>query len=511
MTDDIGILLDKLNECLQLSGNGSDLKAGLTAVGSGLAEAWASCSRLESRNEALVDLCRAKDQELLEARKASAEAAERHREELKDLGSRLALLTDHLTCEVRERKHIESYTQISNALLKLLNESASRKEYLDAVVRRFCDWSGCRCIGIRVLHESGAMPYDAYVGFSREFWEQENELLLGRDNCICPRMLSGAPGPQDSVCLTDGGSFCCNDTLEFLAGLTTEQRSLYRGVCITYGFRSLAVVPVSYEGRIMGVVHMADPESGKASPTLIGMVESLAPLIGEAISKFNIKDRLEREKELQRLGALELERRRDELAHIGRVVTIGEIASSLAHELNQPLAGILANAQAAGRFLGQSEPDLEEVHLAIDDIIADSVRASSVIKRLRSMLKKMHSAKTVCDVREIIHGTMMLVANNARQRKISIESNTSPDLPKILGDAIQLQQVLLNLILNACDAVAANDPGCRRITISAFARDDGSVEVAVSDNGVGVDADQLTQIFESFYTTKPEGIGMGLP
>jgi PAS domain S-box-containing protein len=208
---------------------------------------------------------------------------------------------------------------------------------------------------------------------------------------------------------------------------------------------------------------------------------------------------------------MEAQQRRDELAHVARVATMGELSSSLAHELGQPLTGILSNAQAALRFLQWGEPDIDEIKTALEDIVEDSMRAGSVIRKLRSMLKKKDFEKTSININALVRETLRLVASDALKKRISIEADLAPDLPNSMGDWTQLQQVLLNLILNGFDAMVRVEGGPRRLTVQTKLDDANTVTVAVIDTGPGVDREHMKRVFDPFYTTKTEGLGMGLP
>jgi PAS domain S-box-containing protein len=208
---------------------------------------------------------------------------------------------------------------------------------------------------------------------------------------------------------------------------------------------------------------------------------------------------------------MEAQRRRDELAHVARVATMGELSSSLAHELGQPLTGILSNAQAARRFLEWEVPDIEEVKTALDDIVEDSLRAGGVIKKLRSMLKKKDFEKSSIDINALVQETLKLVASDALKKRITVVADLTPDLPNFMGDWIQLQQVLINLILNGFDAMTKVEGGARHMTVRTSLDDVNTLTVAVIDTGPGVDWEHMGRIFDPFFTTKIEGIGMGLP
>jgi PAS domain S-box-containing protein len=206
---------------------------------------------------------------------------------------------------------------------------------------------------------------------------------------------------------------------------------------------------------------------------------------------------------------LEARQIRDELAHAGRIATMGEMAAALAHELNQPLAAILSNAQAAKRFLSAPNPDLEEFRDILDDIVEDDARAGLVIRRIRSLVKKDPSDARVLDLNSILREVMGLLHSDAVIRGINVRQQLEPDLPDILGDRIQLQQVLLNLLLNAFDAM--RDGLSRDRVVNIRSRHvDSEVLVIVSDCGPGIPPEDMDRLFEPFRTTKPGGLGMGL-
>ena len=211
----------------------------------------------------------------------------------------------------------------------------------------------------------------------------------------------------------------------------------------------------------------------------------------------------------RRWAETEIQRQRAELAHATRVSTAGQLASALAHELNQPLAAILRNAEAAEIFLQKPNPDLTELKAILADIRKDDQRAGGVIERLRSLLKRRSFEKIGVNLREMLEETKNLIQPEAAARRIEVALELPAKLPAVSGDRIQLQQVVLNLILNAMDAVESLGPEQRRVTVSAQQTAE-STEVAVTDLGAGIPPDKLPRLFEPFFTTKPDGMGMGL-
>ena len=206
----------------------------------------------------------------------------------------------------------------------------------------------------------------------------------------------------------------------------------------------------------------------------------------------------------------ELRRQRENLAHVTRISAMGELAASLAHELNQPLTAILSNAQAAQRFMATNPADLEEVHEILKDIVRDNSRASEVIRRMRALVKKEELESAPLDLPTLIQDIVLMVHSDAILHNIGVLLELNPGLPMVRGDKVQLQQVLLNLLLNAFDAMRDCPANEREVVIEAGQNGGRMVEVAVRDHGTGLTSDKLEKIFQPFYTTKRDGLGMGL-
>lgn len=199
-----------------------------------------------------------------------------------------------------------------------------------------------------------------------------------------------------------------------------------------------------------------------------------------------------------------------ELEHAARAMTMGALASSIAHEVNQPLAGIVTNGSACLRWLAMEPPDLEEARHAVNRIIRDGHRASEVIMRARALLKKTPPRKTSLDINEVVRETIAFAQHEVQKSEIHLQTKFSPELPTVAGDKIQLQQVLLNLLMNGIDALKAAADGERKLSIETRPHEEDKILVSVKDSGVGLDAGSPDKMFEAFYTTKEEGMGMGL-
>jgi PAS domain S-box-containing protein len=199
-----------------------------------------------------------------------------------------------------------------------------------------------------------------------------------------------------------------------------------------------------------------------------------------------------------------------ELAHVNRVATMGQLTASIAHEVNQPIAAVVTNAQAALRWLGADPPNLEEVRQALDEIVKCGNQAADVIGQIRALIKKSPPRKGRFDLNEAIRDVIALTHREVLQHGVSLRTELATGLPPATGDRVQLQQVVLNLIMNAIEAMASVDAAARQLLISTEADPSGGISVAVADSGPGLDPQNVGRVFDAFYTTKPEGMGMGL-
>jgi C4-dicarboxylate-specific signal transduction histidine kinase len=199
-----------------------------------------------------------------------------------------------------------------------------------------------------------------------------------------------------------------------------------------------------------------------------------------------------------------------ELAHVNRVTTMGQLAASIAHEVNQPIAGVVTNADAALRWLGHRPPDLEKVQYSLDEIIKDGNRAGDVIGRIRALIKKLPPRKDCLEINEAILEVIALTHGEVVKNSVSLQTQLAAGLPLIQGDRVQLQQVILNLIINAVEAMNGVSEGSRELLIGTGKDGSSGVLVAVQDSGPGLNPESFDRLFDAFYTTKPGGMGMGL-
>jgi PAS domain S-box-containing protein len=205
-----------------------------------------------------------------------------------------------------------------------------------------------------------------------------------------------------------------------------------------------------------------------------------------------------------------LHKTQTELAHVTRVTTLGEMTASIAHEINQPLTAVIANANASLRWLAAATPNLDEARGAVSRIVRDGNRAGEVIARIRALVQKTDTEKVRLDINQTVQEVVILMQNEAVRKGVAIRMDLAADVPPVLGDRIQLQQVILNLVMNGIEAMSAVTDRSRELLIRSRQHESDKVLVAVQDSGIGIDQQNLEKIFDAFYTTKSQGMGMGL-
>jgi C4-dicarboxylate-specific signal transduction histidine kinase len=212
----------------------------------------------------------------------------------------------------------------------------------------------------------------------------------------------------------------------------------------------------------------------------------------------------------RRLSEQALGRARSELAHVARVATLGALTASIAHEVNQPLAGIITNASTCLRMLNTNPPDVDGARETARRTIRDGNRASDVITRLRSLFSKKEFTLEPLDLNEATREVIALSLSELQRNRVIVQSELADDLPSITGDRVQLQQVLLNLLRNASDAMVGVDDRPRQLLIRTESEGTDHVRVTVRDAGVGIERQGMDKLFDAFYTTKSDGMGIGL-
>lgn len=278
--------------------------------------------------------------------------------------------------------------------------------------------------------------------------------------------------------------------------LPAAEAAVDRATYVRLGIKSHVEVPLTTGGSVLGALTFSTVGAERVWPDeLVQRLQLLGQVFASILSR--------------RRSEVEAQRLRRDLSHVGRVSTMGELTASLAHELNQPLTAILSNAETAQDALESSTVDLDEIREILADIVEDDKRAGAVIRRLRGLLKKGSLEFTSLDVNEMVGEVARLVGGDAVLRHVSVRLELAPALPPVRGDRVQLQQVVLNLVLNGLDAMRSA-AGSRTLVLQTASDGASAVRVAVRDSGVGIDDADADRIFEGFYTTKADGLGMGL-
>ena len=270
-----------------------------------------------------------------------------------------------------------------------------------------------------------------------------------------------------------------------------------RQVFKEWGIKSGMAIPLQVGETFLGLLGFGSFHAYREWPE--ELVQRLR-LVGEILA-----NALVRKKALDETRQLQ-----EQLAHASRVSAMGELAASLAHELNQPLAAILSNAQAAQHFLKGEKPDLGELRETLADIVRDDRRAGEVISRIRSYLKKEEPEHAPLDINAAIREVLRLIGNEIERERIIMHLDLADNLPTVRGDRIQIEQVLLNLIMNGLEAVRAVKDGRKELGIQTSRNHSDTITVAVQDSGIGIDPKHMDQIFDPFFSTTPHGMGMGL-
>jgi signal transduction histidine kinase len=274
----------------------------------------------------------------------------------------------------------------------------------------------------------------------------------------------------------------------------------YRAVAEPYGFRACWSTPIlAHSGKILGSFAMYYREPRSPSPGETRALEMATHLAGIAIERKLAREERERLRQAQA-----------DLAHINRVTTLGELTASLAHEIKQPISAAATDAKTCIRWLHRDVPDLAEASEAASRIVNDVTRAADIISGISSLFKKGALQHELVDLNMLIREMIVLLRSEASRYSISIYGELGNDLPKIMADRVQLQQVLMNLMLNGIEAMKDIGIG-GELTIKSQQDDNRQILISVGDTGVGLEPEKAKQIFNAFFSTKPQGTGMGLP
>jgi PAS domain S-box-containing protein len=508
--------------------------------------------------------------------------------------------------DITERKEAERRVHDTNSLLKMFTQNISRKTFLNEAVKLIRNHCGCGYAGIRVLDEKGNIPFESYDGYSEEFISCESPLSIYSDQCVCVRAISSRPDPQDANVRTQHGSFFYYDFVDFIGRLGEEEKTRYRGTCALHGFRSVAVIPVRYYEKMVGLIHLADEKVGVFSQGLIEFMETLSYIIGEAITKFDAQEELARlasaaesaadaivitdnkgaiqyvnpafehitgyredeviGKSLHILDSGEqaedfymqiretlrqqglwkgklLNRKKDgtiyqeectisavrdstgdiinyvaikrDITEKARLESIAEavntmnnmgyIFSGIRHEIGNPINSIKMTLSMLRGNISRFE--LETVERYLDRCIDEIRRVEYLLKAFKNFNMYEHLEPQHISIRSFMEKFLALIKNDFSRKDIDISLDVSQSADFCYADPRALHQVLLNILVNAGDACNGRKDPHISISVSGFS---DLIGIRIQDNGCGMAEDQIRNLFRPFFTTKPDGTGLGL-
>ena len=382
--------------------------------------------------------------------------------------------------DITERKRGEHRRMAQHTVTHILSEATTLEEATPKILQAVCD-----CL----VWDLGALwRHDREAGALRcvEVWHPESIAVPEFEAASCEGTLQPGIGLPGRVWSTSEPAFISDvvDDPDFLRAPVAGREGLHAA----FGF------PIVLGGEVLGVMEFFSHEIRQPDRDLLNMMATIGSQIGQFI------DRKQAEDALHRVQA--------ELAHVTRVATLGELTASIAHEINQPLAAVVNNATACVHWLAAQ--NLEEARQCAEFVIADGHRAGEIIGRIRALAKKAPPRKDWVDVNETIREVIALARSEVQSNGVSVRTRLGEELPLILGDRIQLQQVILNLMINAIEAMNEVSDAPRELSITSATDESKRVLVAVRDSGLGLHPRSLDRLFDAFYTTKPQGMGMGL-
>jgi signal transduction histidine kinase len=395
-----------------------------------------------------------------------------------ELVERLHLLSQAFASAL-ERKRVELSLADRLRFEKLLSSLSTAFSHLSAI-----DFDRAVQRGLREVVDFLGVDRGSLIEFSRDgattrSWAIEEWMDVGEFPWMTARLQRG-----------DVVDFSRPEALP-------DEAAVDRQSYLAHRVKPQVAVPLMAGGIVVGGLVFGTVAAERArSEELILQLHLLGEIFANALSR--------------KQGEVEAQRLRQDLTHIGRVSALGELAASLAHELNQPLTAILSNAQAAQRLLAVDAANLEEVREILKDIVSDDKRAGDIIRRLGGLIKKGDLEFVRLDLNEIVGEVAWLVRSDVVLRNVSLRLEFAGGLPRVRGDRVQLQQVVLNLVLNGLDAMRESSTGDRTLVIRTVREGPAVVAVAVQDAGIGIDETLGSRMFQPLYTTKAEGLGMGL-
>jgi PAS domain S-box-containing protein len=384
--------------------------------------------------------------------------------------------------DIDDRKRAEALRDGESRILERIARDAPLEEILENLVRVVEDqFSGLWC-SVLLLDEDGQhVRHGAALSLPDAYTKSIDGLCIG---------------PKAGSC---GTAMYRREPVVVIDILQDPLWEAYRDVAEPYGLRACWSTPIlAHSGKPLGSFAMYYREPRSPSPAENRALEMATHLAGIAIERKLAGEERERLRQAQA-----------ELAHVSRVTTMGELTASLAHEVRQPIAAALTDAETCLHWLGGDSPNIKEARAAVTRVVKDGTCAAEIISRIRLLFNKGAPQHELVDVNQVIAEMIVLLRGEITRYSISVRTELAANLPQVIGDRVQLQQVLLNLMINSIDAMKGMD-GTRELAIRSQRAENEGVVVSVTDSGVGLPPQQGDQIFNAFFTTKPHGTGMGL-
>jgi PAS domain S-box-containing protein len=397
-----------------------------------------------------------------------------------EIGGQKCLLS--VSNDVTERRRAEEQLSLLQAITMEVALAPDLSSALEVVLRRVCQTTGWALGQAWVPREDSTALECNPAWFTTA--EGMQEFRIGSENTRLPPGV-GLPG---RVWISKQPLWIRDVTLD-----PNFPRSV---LARESGLQAAFALPIVCKDEVIAVIEFFLREPQDEDERLIKLVAAVAAQLDLAIERKRAEE--------------QLRKTQTELAHVSRVTTMGELAASIAHEVNQPLGAIVGNADICRTWLSEAQPDLDQLREALDDIASDGRRASDVISRIRGLVKKNLPEKTTFNINEVAREVQVLIDHEAQRKGVSVRAELADDLPLVHGDRVQLQQVLINLLMNGIDAMAGVDQADRDLKLTTSHKQPDQILVSVEDRGVGINPGDLEQIFKPFHTTKSGGMGMGL-
>src|SRR5215831_256940 len=384
--------------------------------------------------------------------------------------------------DITERKRAEQRLVAQHTVTQILAEAATLPEATPKILQAVCE-----CLG----WDLGTLwSLDRQAGVLRcvELWQKA---AVAAPHFAATSRASTFP----SGCGLPGRVWASRAPV-FIPDVGQDAQFLRAPIAACEGLHTACGFPILLGDDVLGVMEFFSQEIRQPDQDLLHTMASIGSQIGQFIERKRAEDALHQAQM--------------ELAHIARVVTLSELTASIAHEINQPLTAVVTNGAACLRWLQRDHPDLDEARAAVQRVVREGCRASEVMTRIRSLVQRAPAALTPLPIHETIEEVLMLVQAEARRQHITLCTVFGADVPPVLGDRVQVQQVLLNLVRNSMEAMRAVVDRPRELHVQTQRQALGSVLVSVQDSGIGLRAEEVEKMFEPFFSTKPGGMGMGL-